>query len=160
MIRAFDMFCGGGGSSYGAAMAGVTVVGGVDAWSLATEVFADNFPEAVVFTKRVEELEPRIILDKIGSIDLLLASPECTNHSCARGARPRSKASQETALQVVRYACVIKPRWIIIENGLATVVTLGQSDAAPAPQVNCRQNFHFLFLFFLSIAMCLSGFTR
>ena len=116
MIRAFDMFCGGGGSSYGTASAGASVVGGVDAWTLATEVFADNFPESAVFTGRVEELEPRIILDKIGSIDLLLASPECTNHSCARGARPRSEASRETALQVVRYARVMKPRWIIIEN--------------------------------------------
>jgi len=116
MIRAFDMFSGGGGSSYGATLAGASVVGGVDAWALATEVFADNFPEAEVFTGRVEELEPRIILDKIGSIDLLLASPECTNHSCARGARPRLESSRETALQVVRYARVMKPRWIIIEN--------------------------------------------
>lgn len=116
MIRTFDMFCGGGGSSYGAAMAGAVVVGGIDAWSLATKVFADNFPEAGVFTGRAEEQEPRSILDKIGSIDLLLASPECTNHSCARGARPRSEASRETALQVVRYARLMKPRWIIIEN--------------------------------------------
>ena len=116
MIRAFDMFCGGGGSSYGAALAGASVVGGVDAWTLATEVFADNFPEARVFTGPVEELEPRVILDEVGSIDLLLASPECTNHSCARGARPSLEASRETALQVVRYARVMRPRWIIIEN--------------------------------------------
>ena len=116
MIRTFDMFCGGGGSSYGAALAGASVIGGVDAWTLATEVFADNFPKARVFRGRVEELEPRTILNEVGSIDLLLASPECTNHSCARGARPRLEASQETALQVVRYARVMKPRWIIIEN--------------------------------------------
>lgn len=116
MIRTFDMFCGGGGSSYGAAMAGATVVAGIDAWQLATVAFADNFPEAEVFAGRVEERDPRSILDGIGSIDLLLASPECTNHSCARGARPRLEASRETALQVLRYARVMKPRWIIIEN--------------------------------------------
>ena len=116
MLRAFDMFCGAGGGSYGAALAGASVVGGVDAWTLATEVFADNFPYARVFTKPVEDLEPRYVLDKTGAIDLLLASPECTNHSCARGARPRLEASRETALQVVRYARVMKPRWIIIEN--------------------------------------------
>ncbi len=34
MIRAFDMFCGGGGSSYGTASAGASVVGGVDAWTV------------------------------------------------------------------------------------------------------------------------------
>lgn len=116
MIRAFGMFCGGGGSSFGAALVGATVVGGIDAWTFATEVFADNFPEASVITGRVEEIEPRDILDKAGSIDLLLTSPECTNHSCARGARPRSEASREIAFQIVRYARVMKPRWIIIEN--------------------------------------------
>ena len=116
MIRTFDMFCGGGGSSCGAALAGASVIGGVDAWTLATEVFADNFPQAKVFRGRVEELEPGVILDEVGSIDLLLASPECTNHSCARGARPRLEESRETAFQVVRYARVMRPRWIIIEN--------------------------------------------
>ena len=116
MIRTFDMFCGAGGSSYGAVLAGASVIGGVDAWTLATEVFSDNLPEAMVFKGRVEELQPRVILDEIGPIDLLLASPECTNHSCARGARPRLEASRETALQVVSYARVMRPRWIIIEN--------------------------------------------
>lgn len=116
MIRTFDMFSGGGGSSWGAAMAGASVIGGVDVWTLATEVFADNFPDAKVFNGRVEELEPSVILDEIGPVDLLLASPECTNHSCARGARPRLESSRETAFQVVRYARIMRPRWIIIEN--------------------------------------------
>ena len=116
MIRTFDMFSGGGGSSWGAALAGASVIGGVDAWTLATEVFADNFPEAKVFCGRVEELEPRVIIDEIGPIDLMLASPECTNHSCARGARPRVEESRDTAFEVVRYARVMRPRWIVIEN--------------------------------------------
>ena len=116
IIRTFDMFCGGGGSSYGAKMAGTEVVGGIDSWPLATEIFADNFPKSCVFTGRVEDYEPKVIVEKTGPIDLLLASPECTNHSCARGGRPRLDASRDTAFQVVRYARAIKPRWLIIEN--------------------------------------------
>ena len=116
MIRTFDMFSGGGGSSWGAALAGASIIGGVDAWRLATEVFADNFPEAKVFSGRVEEIEPGVILDEVGAVDLLLASPECTNHSCARGARPRVEESRETAFEVVRYARAMRPRWIVIEN--------------------------------------------
>ena len=116
MIRTFDMFCGGGGSSYGAEMAGAEIAGGIDLWSLATEVFTDNFPDACVFSGRVEDYEPHMIADRTGPIDLLLASPECTSHSCARGARPRVKASQDTAFQVVRYTRAMKPRWLIIEN--------------------------------------------
>ena len=116
MIRAFDMFCGGGGSSYGAEMAGAEITGGIDSWPVATEVFADNFRNACVFTGRVEECEPQSIADRTGPIDLLLASPECTNHSCARGGRQRLETSRDTAFQVVRYARTMRPRWIIIEN--------------------------------------------
>lgn len=116
MIRTFDMFCGGGGSSYGARLAGTEIVGGIDSWPLATEIFADNFPEACVFNGRVEDYKPEMIAGSVGPIDLLLASPECTSHSCARGGRPRLDASRNTAFQVVRYARAMKPRWLVIEN--------------------------------------------
>ena len=110
------MFSGLGGSSRGAAAAGAVIAGGIDAWPLATEVFADNFPTARVTTSTVEEQDPSGILDETESIDLLLASPECTNHSCARGSRPRSDESRNTAFEVVRYARAMQPRWIVIEN--------------------------------------------
>lgn len=116
LVRTFDMFCGAGLGSRGAADAGVRIVGGVDASSLAVKTFKDNFSDAVVFNRPVEYLSPRHVLDKVGTIDLLLASPECTNHSCARGARPRQEGSRETALQVLRFAKVIQPRWVVIEN--------------------------------------------
>jgi DNA (cytosine-5)-methyltransferase 1 len=45
-----------------------------------------------------------------------MASPECTNHSPAKGNAPRCELSKETAFQVIRYAKVFKPRWIVIEN--------------------------------------------
>ena len=116
MIRAYDMYCGLGGSSRGAEAAGATIVGGIDAWNLATKVFSDNFPPARVVTSLVEQYNPRQLVEEVGPIDLLLASPECTNHSCARGARPRSDKSRDTAFEVVRYAEVMEPRWIVIEN--------------------------------------------
>ena len=116
MIRTFEMFCGLGGSSRGAASAGAVIAGGIDAWPLATEVFADNFSAAHVTASPVEEQEPSRILDATGPIELLLASPECTNHSCARGSRPRCDKSRDTAFEVVRYARAMEPRWIVIEN--------------------------------------------
>jgi DNA (cytosine-5)-methyltransferase 1 len=116
MIRTFEMFSGLGGSSRGAAAAGAAIAGGIDAWPLATEVFADNFPAAQVITSAVEDQDPARVLEATGPIELLLASPECTNHSCARGARPRSDESRDTAFEVVRYARAMQPRWIVIEN--------------------------------------------
>jgi DNA (cytosine-5)-methyltransferase 1 len=116
LIRAFDMFSGLGGSSRGAANAGAEILGGVDLCPLASQTFKINFPNAMVFNRAVEELSPSKVLNKVGDIDLLLASPECTNHSCARGARPTVESSRETALHVLRFAAVIRPRWIILEN--------------------------------------------
>jgi DNA (cytosine-5)-methyltransferase 1 len=52
----------------------------------------------------------------IGDIDLILASPECTSHTCAKGAAARSEESRLTAFEVIRYAAKFRPKWIAIEN--------------------------------------------
>ncbi|MFP6849437.1 MAG: DNA cytosine methyltransferase [Pseudomonas sp.] len=115
-IRAFDMFCGAGGASLGAREGGATIVGGVDLWGPAVESFRLNFPDAHVFEQDLRKLTPKQVLAKTGPIDLLISSPECTHHTCARGAKPRSEESRDTAFQVIRYAKVMKPRWITLEN--------------------------------------------
>lgn len=116
MIRTLDLFCGGGGGSYGARAAGASIVCGVDANPLATSVFKANFPEARAVTLRMtDDTSPRD-LGRIGPIDLLLASPECTNHTCARGSRPREETSRGTARYVLNFAAALEPRWVVIEN--------------------------------------------
>ena len=119
MIRGLDIFCGAGGSSAGARAAGVEVVAGVDMCAKATETFAANFPDAQVFNRRLEALSPSALHGKIGDIDILLASPECTNHTWAKGGARHdeaSEASRATAMLVVKYAHVFRPRWFILEN--------------------------------------------
>jgi len=110
------MFCGAGGNSFGARTAGVEVVGGVDLWAAATQSFQLNFPHADVYCQDLRTLDPFKVKADVGEIDLLLSSPECTHHTCARGNKPRSEESKETALQVVRYASIMRPRWIVLEN--------------------------------------------
>ncbi len=115
-VRAFDLFCGGGGSSLGAKSAGATPVGGVDLWSIATDAYQANLPDAKVFCDDLTNLDPRAISQELGPIDLLLASPECTHHSVAKGNRPRSEESKQLAFQVIRFAEEFSPRWIVVEN--------------------------------------------
>jgi DNA (cytosine-5)-methyltransferase 1 len=115
-IRAFDMFCGGGGSSLGAQSAGATVVGGAEIAEYASQAFSKNFPEAKLFRGDLREHDAHQVARRIGRVSLLLSSPECTNHTCAKGSSPRSEKSRETALQVIRYAQVLEPRWIVLEN--------------------------------------------
>lgn len=116
MIRTLDLFCGGGGSSYGARAAGASIVCGVDANPLATGVFKANFPGATAVTLRMTDSTRVGDLGRIGPIDLLLASPECTNHTCARGSRPREEESRGTARYVLNFASALTPRWVVIEN--------------------------------------------
>jgi DNA (cytosine-5)-methyltransferase 1 len=118
-IRAIDMFCGAGGSSWGARLAGVQIVAGFDMWDLACKAYKDNFPEAQVYPCELEQLDLEDVERALGNIDLILASPECTNHSPAKGGVPRCEKSRETALQVARFAEVFRPRWIVVENVLS-----------------------------------------
>ena len=115
-VRAIDLFCGAGGSSWGAKCAGVEIVAGFDMWETAGKVYKDNFPDAKFYGSKLEDIQPEDLVSELGKIDLILASPECTNHSVAKGNRPRCEESRKTALQVLRFAEVFRPRWIVVEN--------------------------------------------
>ena len=115
-IRAIDMFCGAGGSSRGAQDAGIDVVAGLDLWDLAGKAHKANFPNSEFVEGRLEDHNVAKLAKRIGKIDLILASPECTNHSPAKGGKPRCEQSKDTAFQVIRYAKAFKPRWIVVEN--------------------------------------------
>lgn len=115
-LRTLDLFHGAGGSSYGARKAGATIIAGIDQWHVAAQAYQRNFPGAKVITDDITLLSADKLRKEIGDIDLLLASPECTNHTCAKGGGVRCEESKMTAFQVVKFARAFRPRWIIIEN--------------------------------------------
>ena len=115
-IRVIDMFCGAGGSSWGAHSAGARIIAGFDLWPIAGKVYRDNFPKSHFFPGHLEKLNPQKITESLGKIDLIIASPECTNHSVAKGNRPRCEKSRDTALQVIKFARAFKPRWLVNKN--------------------------------------------
>lgn len=75
-----------------------------------------NFPKAHVVTERLEDVAIGAFREQVGNVDILLASPECRNHTCAKGAAPRDEASRATAMQVIEYARELAPRWLVLEN--------------------------------------------
>jgi DNA (cytosine-5)-methyltransferase 1 len=115
-LRALDLFAGVGGSSLGATLAGVEVAVAVDNWSLARQTYLDNFDRVKYYGQKCETLSPERVKKDVGKIDMILASPECTNHTCAKGSSARSESSRRTAFQVVKFAAALSPRWIIVEN--------------------------------------------
>ncbi len=88
---------------------------GLDAWKLATETYKANFPLAEVLTEQIEKVDTAELAKRLHP-DVLLTSPECTAHSIARGAKPGSEKSRETAIGIVPWIVAMKPRWVIVEN--------------------------------------------
>src|SRR5262249_5586738 len=87
---------------------------GIDSWDLAALTFRDNFETAVIEKRELRPNSRPSVRE--GEIDLLVASPECTNHSPAKGSKPRSEVSRATSSYVLNFAGILRPRWIIIEN--------------------------------------------
>ena len=115
-LRAIDLFCGAGGSSYGAHCAGIEIVAGIDIWKPAVKTYRLNFPKAKAIEADIRQVCPKDIKSQIGEIDLILASPECTNHSRAKGAAERFEESREIAFEIIRFVKVFRPKWLVIEN--------------------------------------------
>lgn len=83
-----DLFCGAGGSSIGAELAGAELRLALNHWERAIETHATNFQHADHDCNDVAALTTAQIR-RYPHTDILLASPECTNHSLAKGARRR-----------------------------------------------------------------------
>lgn len=111
-----DMFCGAGGSSAGVRLAGGNVQAGIDAWDLAIRTFSDNFRDAWVDHQTLTPSSYPASNLAEGAFDMILASPECTNHSPAKGSAPRCEDSRMTSHYVLNYARRLRPRWIVLEN--------------------------------------------
>lgn len=79
-----DFFCGAGGSSQGMHnVPGVQVAVAANHWDLAVRTHAENFPDVRHDCADISQIDFR----RYPRTDLLWSSPECTNHSVAKGVR-------------------------------------------------------------------------
>ena len=95
---------------------GVRIAAAVDYWTLARDTYKSNFPRVQFLNAKCEKVGLTKLKEKVRAVNLILASPECTSHTCAKGNAPRSEASRRTAFEVVRFARAFNPRWVIVEN--------------------------------------------
>lgn len=126
MLTLTDMFCGAGGSSTGAlSVPGVEVKVATNHWDLAIETHNTNHQDADHVLADVSQIDPRYFPHS----DILWASPECTNHSQAKGVKRQMQAeslfdkpdqaaerSRATMWDVPRFAEHHKYKIIITEN--------------------------------------------
>lgn len=122
-----DQFCGAGGSSQGAQKAGAEVKMAMNHWKLAIETHSTNFPKTDHDCSDISAVDPR----RYPSTDILITSPECTNHSLAKGKKivkkqmdmydsgeldPAAERSRATMWDVCRFAEYHNYNAIIVEN--------------------------------------------
>ena len=132
-IDVTDQFCGVGGSSQGVRNISKKNGGGAEVklalnhWKLAIETHNTNFPEALHDCTDISASDPR----RYPSTTILITSPECTNHTLAKGVKrvksqidlfntgkldPAADRSRATMWDVPRFAEYHKYELIFVEN--------------------------------------------
>lgn len=133
-IKVHDQFCGAGGSSLGVRKASAKYGGNIEVslamnhWKIAIETHSANFPDTDHDCADMSAVDPR----RYPHADILITSPECTNHSLAKGVKrnlqqtatlfgnievdPAAERSRATMWDVPRFAEYHKYKAIIVEN--------------------------------------------
>lgn len=115
-----DNFAGGGGASEGIRLAtGRDPDVAVNHDPEAIAMHKANHPGTAHFTADVWDIDPSDVIDgRFGAKQVGLAwfSPDCTHFSKAKGGKPKNKKRRALAWVVVRWARVVKPRVIFLEN--------------------------------------------
>ena len=114
------MFCGAGGTSTGLAQAceeaGLELnLLAINHWDVAVDTHSKNHTSARHICESMDNVDPRKQVPG-GRLNLLVASPECTHHSRARGGKPMSDQSRASAWHIVRWAEALYIENILIEN--------------------------------------------
>lgn len=139
-ILCADLFCGGGGTSTGMInafrRAGVNdyQLIGVNHWNIAIETNRINHPFEKLYCSTVQNVKPREAVPS-GRLHFLWASPECTNHSRAKGGRPKDEQSRATAWDILKWAQELYIDRIYIEN-VIELLEWGPIDSKGRPMVS------------------------
>ena len=93
----------------------------------AAEVFAKNFAGTEVRTEPIQEIVTGALgadlttrelqlRSRLAGLDVLLAGPPCQGHSDLNNHTRRNDPKNDLYLRAVRFAEVVRPRWVVIEN--------------------------------------------
>ena len=111
-----DLFAGGGGASTGIELAtGRYVDIAVNHDPQAVAMHETNHPQTRHFCEDVFEVDP-VAVTKGKPVGLLWASPDCKHFSKAKGGKPVSRKIRSLAWVVVKWARLVRPRVICLEN--------------------------------------------
>ena len=111
-----DNFAGGGGASTGIEMAtGYSVDIAINHDPEAIRMHKANHPSTKHYCESVWDVDP-VKACKGHPVGLAWFSPDCKHFSKAKGGKPKDKAIRGLAWVALRWAGLVRPRVIILEN--------------------------------------------
>jgi len=127
-----DLFAGGGGASTGIEQAiGRAVDIAINHDPEAVALHQANHPQTLHYVSDVFEVDPLTVCDG-RPVGMLWASPDCKHFSKAKGGKPVSKKIRGLAWVVIKWAKLVRPRVIFLEN-VEEFQTWGPLDANNMP---------------------------
>ena len=154
-LRVADLFCGAGGSSSGAGQA-THALGyemellAINHWNVAVATHQANHPTARHLVEDVSIVDPESVVEE-GYLDLLMASPECTFHSRARGGKPIHDQGRMAPWAIHNWLTKLDVRCVLVEN-VPEFVNWGELDDAGKPIKSRKgQYFQAWFMTFINL---------
>lgn len=119
-IQAVDLFCGAGGASVGLRRACESMnlrtdLLAVNHWPVAVETHTLNHPDVKHLCESIERVDPLVAVPG-GRLQLLIAAPECTFFSTARGGRPVTDQQRTQPWVVLKWLQELYVDNLLLEN--------------------------------------------
>ncbi len=119
MLYGIDIFCGAGGLSLGAEMAGVSVIFAVEKDKSAAETYRFNHNNTPVICDDIHNINPLQYYTLIGTDDQLIifGGPPCQGFSTSNTVtRNMQNPNNSLFEEFLRFVSVLKPDWFLFEN--------------------------------------------
>jgi len=111
-----DLFCGAGGMTLGAKLAGINVVFAVESDPHAAATYTANHPEVTLFQNDIRKL-PNIPVISGNNQTILFGGPPCQGFSTSnQRTRGRGNKGNWMFREFIRLAKLWQPDWIVFEN--------------------------------------------
>ena len=110
-----DAFAGGAGAATGSKAAGFPVDIAINHDATAIAVFQDNNPQTECYRADVFSVDP-VAACRGRPVRHMHASPDCRDHSRAKGSAPKSESVRALADVVPKWAKAVRPELITLEN--------------------------------------------
>ncbi|MFX1482719.1 MAG: DNA cytosine methyltransferase, partial [Promethearchaeota archaeon] len=133
-MRILDLFCGGGGFSYGFVPLSNDVHLAIDIDPYALETYRMNYPRAKTWSTDIHDLHSLQVEEVLGgSPDIIIASPPCEEFSKANptsqipaAERIYGEGTAQLLLDAIRLIGDLAPRVFVIENVAAILQSGGE----------------------------------